>query len=93
MYLVSLAYAPNPDIDGGYWNGQPHEGHKAECIGSLESASAVCLAYIARNGLGAGNWTGGHVVDVESGELVATISYNGRIWPVAKRPEHTQREY
>lgn len=84
MYLVSLAYAPNPDLDGGYWNGQPHEGHKAECVTTLEQASEACLAYIARNDLGGGNWTGGRVVDVESGDLVAAISYNGRICPVSK---------
>ena len=54
---------------------------------SIESASALCRAYIAEHDLGGGNWTGGVVVqtggNVAKGVAVAgLIAYNGRFFPV-----------
>jgi hypothetical protein len=50
-------------------------------VADLEDASRVCCEYIANNDLGCGNWAGGKVRDAETQEVVAEISYNGRIWP------------
>ena len=47
---------------------------------TLEAASAACRAFIVRNGLGARDWTGGHVTDYRGNYTVATVSYNGRVW-------------
>ncbi|MBE2198465.1 MAG: hypothetical protein IAE79_07620 [Anaerolinea sp.] len=41
-------------------------------------ASAACRAYIAEHELGGGNWRG-EVFDNRV-DLVATVSYNGRVW-------------
>lgn len=75
---VSLTSVGNPD------HGQDHdapvygvEDTTAE-VDSLAHASAVCRAWILKNDLGGGNWSGGRVsVD---GKVVARISYNGRVW-------------
>lgn len=77
---VKFAHAKNPDIAGGYWT-PPIDAGRAHWINveSLEEASDFCRAYIARNELGSGNWTGGEVKD--QGKTIARISYNGRIWP------------
>lgn len=47
-------------------------------VGSIEEASDVCCNFIDENDLGGGNWSGGNVF--RDGEMVARISYNGRIW-------------
>lgn len=76
---VLLDHAPNPDIEGGYW--EPVTDVKTPLrspIKSLKDASNQCLEFIRRNGLGAGNWTGGNVI--VSAIQIAYISYNGRIW-------------
>ena len=81
---VTLAHAPNPDIQKGrgYW--QPTVDGPCEVeVASLAEASRACRAYIERNGQGGGNWVGGKVTD-DAGRHVADISYNGRAWqPVA----------
>lgn len=47
---------------------------------SLEHAAEICRAYIAEHDLGGGNWSEAKVLDGQ-GQHVASISYNGRIWP------------
>jgi hypothetical protein len=54
-------------------------------VASLQAASAACRAYLEQHGLGSGNWTGGDVKN-GAGEVVAKVSYNGRVWsPDQKR--------
>jgi len=51
-------------------------------VSSLREASRRAREYIEQHDLGGGNWTGGDVLD-HTGQLVARVSYNGRVW----RPE------
>ena len=77
---ATLKHDPNPDIEGGYWQ-TPLDSRreKAVTVSSFVEASAVCRAYIDRNGLGGGNWTGGEVF-ADDGTRLGRISYNGRVW-------------
>ena len=76
---VTLSHCRNPDICGGYWQ-QPLDSGKRRTVevASIAEASQVCRAYIDRNGLGSGNWSGGQVYDGKT--HIACISYNGRAW-------------
>lgn len=82
--MVQLASAPNPDymydakgVIEQLLKTTPSPLYvPCEC---LEQASAICTAFIQINDLGAGNWTGGRVVN-ENFEYVALVSYNGRVW-------------
>lgn len=78
MYQVTLSHAKNPDIASGYWSEAPTEGRAKVQAATMQEAAALCRAYIERNGLGAGNWTGGKVY--EGKKHVARVSYNGRVW-------------
>jgi hypothetical protein len=76
---ITLKHSPNPDIAGGYWD-EPVDTRAAKhvLVYSLKRAQEQVQAYIARNGLGGGNWTGGDLrLD---GTLIGRISYNGRAW-------------
>lgn len=93
MYYVNLSHAKNPDItNGGYWE-QPKDAGKSKSVkcATLQEAAQECRAYIERNGLGSGNWTGGAVFfgsnrgRIPGTEQVATISYNGRIWDMTDK--------
>lgn len=48
---------------------------------SIEGCQELVRHFISETGIGGGNWTGGDVYEVETGELVGNISYNGRYWP------------
>ena len=74
---VTLASVPNCDFPAGQRG--PRLATTTIAVASLVDASAECLAYIERNGLGGGNWTGGEVRD--GGEEIGRVSYNGRVWP------------
>ncbi len=79
---VTLSHARNPDVSGGYWTPPTMPGKARKVpVGTLEAASATCLAYIQANALGGGNWTGGQVEF--DGRKIARISYNGRAWDLA----------
>jgi len=80
-FTVALRHGKNPDIPGGYWT-PPVESGKTQrvSVASLEDASAAVRDYITRNGLGAGNFYPANVTDAH-GTKVATISFNGRVWP------------
>lgn len=76
---VTLSHASNPDVDGGYWD-EPVDPPtpKHVLVSSLARAQEVARAYIERNGLGGGNWTGGTLM--LDGKAIGHISYNGRAW-------------
>lgn len=76
---VDLGHDPNVDIPGGYWqDGNPNAPQViAKCV-SPAHAALIVRAYIKRNGLGAGNWTGGLIRQDNVPWL--RVSYNGRIW-------------
>ena len=76
---VKLKHDSNPDIDGGYWTPPLDKGRaKFVTVSTFAEASEVCRAYIKRNELGGGNWTGGQVFD--DNRQIARVSYNGRVW-------------
>lgn len=56
-------------------------GRKRYLVPSLEMASAMYSAARDKSGLGASKFREGRIVDV-NGNLIARISYNGRVWPV-----------
>lgn len=55
-------------------------GRKRYLVPSLEMASAMYSAARDKSGLGASKFREGRIVDV-NGNLIARISYNGRVWP------------
>ena len=79
QYTVRLASLGNPDLRQDPT--QPISTCKTVVVSSIAEASRVCLAYIAENDLGMGNWSGGQICD-GAGRRVAQVSYNGRVWPV-----------
>jgi hypothetical protein len=80
---VELSAAPNPDYENrdprGTVSIRPHRVP----VASFEEAARACGRYIAENGLGNGNWTGGKITDAR-GKVIAKVSYNGRVWPPGK---------
>ena len=48
---------------------------------SIEQAQRIAEEYRDDNDLGSGNWADPQVREVETGEVVGRISYNGRFWP------------
>ncbi len=76
---VELKHTANPDVAGGYWGGfVPSVNNIIEQVATLEEASRACRRFIEEHELGGGNWAGGNVYD--GGKLVASVSYNGRVW-------------
>ncbi|WP_439398602.1 hypothetical protein ACRQ5Q_14820 [Bradyrhizobium sp. PMVTL-01] len=59
---------------------------KAVAVATFEQASSRVLAFIKDGNLGAGcgpslePFTGGKIVD-DRGNVIAHVSYNGRVWP------------
>ncbi len=76
---VKLHSVGNPDF--GQNPNQPLYGcrNKTVKVQSLSEARQKCLDYINENDLGGGNWSGGEVIN-DQGEVIAYISYNGRVW-------------
>jgi hypothetical protein len=81
-YRVLLSCAHNPDIRSGYWGTPPEGGAYFTCIDTIDAARDECAAYIIRNELGSGNWTGGLVQRWNGRAWIeyCQISYNGRAW-------------
>jgi hypothetical protein len=59
-------------------------------VDSVEAAQAAVRAYISENDLGGGNWSGGDVKNLETGDIIGSISYNGRFWP-ADEPSRSMK--
>ena len=77
---VLLANRGNPDHsqdpDKPVW-GLPEDEQVP--VLDFEHASAVCQSYIAEHALGGGSWAGGEVKDM-AGNIVARVTYNGRVF-------------
>lgn len=76
---VILKADPNPD----YSSPDPRATIKIAKaripVSGFAKASEVCKNFIEKHGLGSGNWTGGQIGNIE-GEIIAHVSYNGRVW-------------
>ena len=48
---------------------------------SIEECQKIVRDYINETDIGAGNWTGGKVYEVETNKQLGYISYNSRYWP------------
>jgi hypothetical protein len=49
-------------------------------LADYAAASRACRAFIEAHDLGASRWRGGRGVDAATKEVVASVSYNGRVW-------------
>lgn len=49
-------------------------------VATFAAASFACRTFIEAHDLGASRWRGGRIVDAATEEVVATVSYNGRVW-------------
>ena len=102
VYRVTLASCGNPDY--GQDPSQPLPGvpDAVATIASLSratdrvplhvlvEASRICRQYIESNELGSGNWAGGDILN-KDGQVVARVSYNGKVWPVPDCDEHGKK--
>lgn len=75
-YLLILKSCANPDL------GQSMAPAPAvvKTVRSLAEAGRAARAYIETHELGASNWAGGPIIDLETGVVVGRVSYNGRVW-------------
>lgn len=79
--ILTLSHCPNPDIDGGYWDeATDPRAAVSVAVDDFAAASAAARAYIERNGLGGGNWSGGDITQGRNSRVIAHVSYNGRVW-------------
>ena len=49
-------------------------------VQDFAAASRACREFIETHDLGASSWRGGRIVDAATKKVVATVSYNGRVW-------------
>lgn len=49
-------------------------------VPDFAAASRACREFIQKHDLGASAWRGGRIVDAASKRVLATVSYNGRVW-------------
>jgi len=76
MFTVKLSACQSPDFP-------PREDLPLPRVvkaGSLDEAARACRRFIEENDLGSGNCHDGEVFDDSTGERVAMVSYNGRLW-------------
>ena len=86
MYIVHLQSRGNPDL--GQDPRDPQSPGGTQGVADYVEASRACRAYIVRWALGGGNWTGGAVSSIQTGEIVARVSYNGRVWSSIEKDEN-----
>ena len=76
MYRITLRSVGNPDF--GQEPYQPMSPAEEIMVDTLQQAAEAARAYIVHHDLGSGNFPSPRVfVD---NQIVARISYNGRIW-------------
>lgn len=78
-YVVRLEAVPNIDFDPLSHEGSVSAGPEFEVVSDSREASKVAKQFIRAYDLGFGNWVGGQVYD-DQGEMIARVSYNGRVW-------------
>lgn len=83
---IKLSHASNPDIDGGYWD-EPIDSGKPQFVSVTDTieATRIARAYIDRNRLGGGNWTGGQLFLALGNKRkeFGRVSFNGRAWDLS----------
>lgn len=81
---VILSSCGNPDYNQDPYRPVPGVLDKTVLVSSFAEAAKHCREYISENNLGSGNWNGG---DVYFGaEVIARVSYNGRVWALEPDP-------
>lgn len=77
-FKITLRAVPNPDVDGGWWDGPKGTEIVTGPLGKVLEAGRRYS-----QGIGGGNWSGGQIYRKEGKKwnLVARMSYNGRVWP------------
>jgi hypothetical protein len=57
-------------------------GHPASWlpVATFAAASFACRTFIEAHDLGSSRWRGGRIVDEATKKVVATVTYNGRVW-------------
>lgn len=84
--LVACRCVGNPDF-GQY---SPPGPDLRQIVPDLQGAVRAFLAWVRLYNLGGGNvGMGAHVVD-HHGQIIARISYNGRVWPPGKWTPQTR---
>ena len=76
MFTVKLSACQNPDFP-------PRDDLPLPRLvkaTSLDEAARACRRFIEEHDLGGGNFRDGEVFDDATGERVAMVSYNGRLW-------------
>ena len=76
MYRVTLRSVGNPDFGQDPY--QPMSPTEEIMVDTLQQAAEAARAYIVRHALGGGNFPSPRVF--KGNQVVARISYNGRIW-------------
>ena len=79
-FVVVLDSRGNPDFGQDERRAMPGVKRAIVRVATLGDASKACRLFIECHGLGGGNWTGGEVKNVRTKEVVAKVSYNGRVW-------------
>ena len=79
-FTLTLGHRRNPDLPSGYRNTPVDPARPIRVpVATLADAVRAAQDYRDRNGLGGGNWREAVVRDAR-GKVVATVSYNGRLW-------------
>jgi len=87
-YLLELGKVPNYDYTTPGTYEREIESKKFQVtVKDFKTASKTVKQFIKGHRLGSGNWDGGNLTD-ENGDIVAHVSYNGRVWegPLGKWP-------
>ena len=76
VFTVKLSACPNPDFP-------PRDDlplPRLVKVGSLNEASRALRQFVEEHDLGGGECRDGEVFDDSTGERVAMVSYNGKLW-------------
>lgn len=82
MFKLILQACGNPDHKENPWDnivdGRHIQANQKSC-NTIEECQKAVRDYIEKNSLGAGNWSGGFVLN-EHNNQIGYISYNGKYW-------------